>query len=58
MNKRFCILSLLLATLLKVSAQKVFISTSFHEPATDGLRFIYSNDGWNWQQIEGVWLRP
>ena len=47
MNKRFCILFLLLATLLKVSAQKVFISTSFHEPATDGLRFIYSNDGWN-----------
>ena len=58
MNKRFCILFLLLATLLKASAQKVFISTSFHEPATDGLRFIYSHDGWNWQQIEGVWLRP
>jgi hypothetical protein len=37
---------------------KVWISTSFHEPATDGLRFIYSRDGWHWDSIPGVWLRP
>ena len=53
--KRFGVLLLLLALLLTASAQhKVYISTSFHEPATDGLRFIYSRDGWTWQQVEGV----
>ena len=36
----------------------VYISTSFHEPATDGLRFIYSRDGWQWQQVDGIWLKP
>ena len=57
--KRFGVLLLLLALLLTASAQhKVYISTSFHEPATDGLRFIYSCDGWTWQQVEGVWLKP
>ncbi len=59
MMKRFSVFFLLLATFLTVSAQqKVYISTSFHEPATDGLRFIYSYDGWNWQQVDGIWLRP
>ena len=38
--------------------RKVYFSTSFHEPATDGLRFIYSHDGWNWKAVDGVWLRP
>ena len=57
--KRFCVFFLLLTAFLTASAQqKVYISTSFHEPATDGLRFIYSYDGWNWQQIDGIWLRP
>ena len=57
--KRFGVLLLLLALFLTASAQhKVYISTSFHEPATDGLRFIYSCDGWTWQQVEGVWLKP
>ena len=58
--KRFCIFSFLLTVTLLLSAQtgKVFISTSFHEPATEGLRFIYSRDGWNWQQVDGIWLRP
>ena len=45
--------------LLAISAQhKVYISTSFHEPATDGLRFIYSHDGWSWKQVDGIWLKP
>ena len=57
--KRFGVLLLMLTFLLTASAQyKVYISTSFHEPATDGLRFIYSRDGWTWQQVEGVWLKP
>ena len=59
MRQRFCIFFLLLSTMLTAQAQrKVYFSTSFHEPATDGLRFIYSHDGWNWKAIDGVWLRP
>ena len=59
MKKRFCIFFLMLMAVLTTSAQrKVYISTSFHEPATDGLRFIYSYDGWTWQQIDGIWLKP
>jgi hypothetical protein len=41
--KRYLIILAALMTALSVSAQReVYISTSFHEPATDGLRFIYS----------------
>ena len=59
MYKRFTLFFfLLMATLVTSAQQKVYISTSFHEPATDGLRFIYSHDGWTWQAIDGIWLRP
>jgi len=36
----------------------MYVSTSFREPATEGLRFIYSHDGLRWDSIEGVFLRP
>ncbi len=50
---------LLLIGAVTVSAEReVYISTSFHEPAIDGLRFIYSYDGWNWDSIPGTWLKP
>lgn len=32
--------------------------TSFREPATDGLRFLYSYDGYNWESLEHVFLKP
>ena len=38
--------------------RKVYLSTSFREPATDGLRFIYSYDGYHWDSVPGVWLVP
>jgi Glycosyl hydrolases family 43. len=38
--------------------QEVYLSTSFHEPATDGLRYIYSEDGIHWDSIAGTWLKP
>ena len=48
------------AVLWAMAAQTkdVYVSTSFHEPATEGLRFIYSEDGLRWDSIEGVFLRP
>ena len=43
---------------LSVGAKDIYVSTSFHEPATEGLRFIYSYDGIKWDSIQGVFLRP
>lgn len=39
-------------------AKDVYVSTSFHEPANEGLRFIYSYDGLRWDTIQGTFLRP
>lgn len=35
-----------------------YVYTSFHEPAIDGLRFLHSNNGWQWDSIPGIWLEP
>ena len=57
--RRFFLPLLLLMGILSASAQReVYISTSFHEPANEGLRFIYSYDGWQWDSIPGTWLKP
>ena len=59
MKQRFCIFFLLSVMGLTALAQReVYISTSFHEPANEGLRFIYSYDGWKWDSIPGTWLKP
>ncbi len=50
--------SVLIFGLFSIQAQEVFVSTSFREPATEGLRFIYSKDGVQWDSIPGVWLTP
>ncbi len=47
-----------MATFSNVDAKDVYVSTSFHEPATDGLRFIYSYDGLHWDNIQGTFLTP
>jgi hypothetical protein len=41
-----------------LSTKALYVSTSFHEPANEGLRFIYSNDGIHWDSIPGTWLKP
>ena len=62
MKRLSCYSLLLAATLLVACGQQaekeLYVSTSFHEPATDGLRFIYSEDGVHWDSIPGVWLAP
>ena len=35
-----------------------YMFTSFHEPADEGLRYLYSEDGMHWDSIPGVWLKP
>ena len=56
-NKLFIILWLL-SLGFAVQAQDIYVSTSFHEPATDGLRFIYSRDAVHWDSIPGTFLAP
>jgi beta-xylosidase len=38
--------------------QELYMFTSFHEPANEGLRYLYSEDGVHWDSIPGVWLKP
>jgi hypothetical protein len=51
-----------LVTLCSLSAcrgsRPVYLFTSFREPATAGLYFLYSRDGYHWKDLGGPWLRP
>ena len=38
--------------------EQLYMFTSFHEPADEGLRFLYSEDGIHWDSIAGTWLKP
>lgn len=48
----------LFVTQLCKAGKDFFVSTSFHEPATEGLRYIYSKDGIHWDSVPGTWLKP
>ena len=58
MNKKYILSSLLALSVFSSQAKDIYVSTSFHEPATEGLRFVYSYDGIRWDSIQGVFLRP
>lgn len=40
------------------SPQQVYLFSSFHEPATAGLRLLYSYDGYSWQDLDTVLIKP
>lgn len=40
------------------SPKEYYMFTSFHEPANEGLRYLYSEDGMHWDTIPGTWLKP
>jgi hypothetical protein len=55
------ILFIALSALLLASCGKkkeVYLFTSFHEPATDGLRLLYSEDGLTWTDAGCTFLSP
>ena len=39
-------------------SQKAFLFTSFHEPADQGLRILYSKNGYSWKDLDTVLLKP
>ncbi|MCA5004706.1 glycoside hydrolase family 43 protein [Sphingobacterium bovistauri] len=44
---------------LFTSCQKdVYMFTSFREPADEGLRFLYSYDGYQWDTLQNIYLKP
>ncbi len=42
----------------EVKEKEVYMFTSFREPATAGLKLLYSYDGYKWDSIPGVFLKP
>jgi hypothetical protein len=38
--------------------KSIYLFTSFREPATDGLYYLYSKDGVHWNDLGGSWLKP
>jgi len=59
MIKIIKLLTVLLFVFPCCKAEKdVYIFTSFTEPANEGLRYMYSDDGIHWDRIPGVWLKP
>jgi hypothetical protein len=49
------IICLILATSCN---RKAWLFSTFREPATDGLRFAYSYDGYQWNDLDTVFLKP
>jgi len=35
-----------------------YIFTSFHEPANEGLRLLYSDDAYHWKDLNTIFLKP
>jgi len=55
----FTILSgFLLMILFSSCSSKAYLFTSFHEPADQGLRMLYSYDGYKWKDLDTVLLKP
>jgi len=50
---------LLLSWVASCKPQKeVYLFTSFHEPANEGLRFLWSKDAWRWNDLGSAFLKP
>lgn len=56
--KKIIVICSLLYLFCVAKADDVWLFTSFREPSTEGLRYLYSEDGLHWDSIPGVWLKP
>ena len=54
---RLAIIGLLFCGFTSCSKQ-AYIFTSFHEPANEGLRFLYSYDAYHWADLNKTFLKP
>ena len=58
MKKRIFSLALMAMASIAAMAQDAYIFTSFREPSTGGMHYLYSYDGLKWDTIPGEWMRP
>jgi len=57
--KKFYSFSLAVVMLVSCKAKKdVYLFTSFNEPATAGLKLLYSHDAYHWTDLNHVFLKP
>lgn len=47
-----------MAALLASCSGRAYLFTSFHEPANQGLRMLYSYNGYQWKDLDTVLLQP
>jgi hypothetical protein len=52
----FCLIWILLVCCK--DEQDIYMFTSFREPATDGLCYLYSEDGYHWEDLGCSFLKP
>ncbi len=58
MRLRWFIIGSSLLIALASCNRRAYLFTSFHEPADAGLRMLYSNDGYQWNDFDTVLLKP
>lgn len=58
MNVKKNIAVAVMAFLLISCNNRAYLFTSFHEPADEGLRMLYSYDGYHWNDLRKVLLKP
>jgi hypothetical protein len=56
--KHFIFALLAVCFFTSCTTKDVYLFTSFHEPADAGLRLLYSYDGYKWDSIPGIFLKP
>lgn len=54
----FLLLLLGLVAVFSACSKKAYVFTSFHEPANQGLRMLYSYDGYKWNDFDRIFLKP
>ena len=56
--KRWTYILLFTAAMISSCSKKAYLFTSFHEPANEGLRMLYSEDAYHWKAFETIFLKP
>jgi hypothetical protein len=56
--KRWTYILLFSAAMISSCSRKAYLFTSFHEPANEGLRMLYSEDAYHWKAFETIFLKP
>jgi hypothetical protein len=56
--KRWTYILLFFTAMISSCGKKAYLFTSFHEPANEGLRMLYSDDAYHWKAFDHIFLTP